>query len=243
MPDTMRWDMQSRRDPALAFDQTVAVTEYETAGDSPNSNTIAETKSVTTTWTLNMNLGGSIDPESVFWAINGTLGGGYSTANTDTQTYSFGLKPGESARVVYIPRVIHVQGLYTETIGGDPNPEGGPPWTTNIVTIADHVPGEAIIPVPASMKEGDFRLQYAVPTFYTEYEYGGIPYPLDRGNWNRGPDTFPNDAITSMYVPDGYTVQLFFDRDFQGTTGTFGPRDYPNFSAQWAGQVSSIKIW
>lgn len=242
MPDIKTWDIKSQQAPALAFDQTVPVTDYQEAGDSPGS-TISDSKSVTTTWTLTMNLEGDIDPGSVFSAINVSLGGSYSTANTDTQTYTFGLNPGEYARVVYTPRVIHVQGLYTETIGGDPNPEGGPPWTTDVVTIANHVPGEAIIPVPTSMKEGVFRLQYAVPTFYTQDEYEGIPYPLNRGNWNRGPDTFPNDAITSMYVPNGYTVQLFFDRDFQGTTGTFGPGDIPNFSPGWANQVSSIKIW
>ena len=186
-------------------------------------------------------LGGAIDPGSVFSAINVTLGGSYSTATTDTQTYTFGLKPGESAQVVYVPRLIHVQGLYTEIIGGDPNPFG-PPWTTDIVTIADHVPGEAFIPVPASIGAGDFRLRYAVPTFYTEDEYGGIPYPLDKGNWNRGPDTFPNDAISSMYVPPGYTVHLFLDSDFQGTAWPFGPGDIPYFSPQFDKKVSSIKI-
>ena len=56
MPDTIVWDMQSQRAPALAFDRAVGVGDYATAGDAGN-NTITDTKSVTTTWTFKMDLG------------------------------------------------------------------------------------------------------------------------------------------------------------------------------------------
>ena len=237
MPDVYSWDVQSQDD-QFRFDQSTPLTDW-IDGDAGGGSTSRQV-SATTTWTVNFNVGIQYDPLSVFKAINASIGGSYSTAQTIGDTYTFNLSPGQRARIVHTPRFHHIVGFLTETSGGDPMQVNGV-IQTPVVTVIDHQPGEAWFPEDGGL----FRLQYSIPAFYTDFDYQGIPILLNRGNWDVG--SFPNDAICSMSIPDGYTVELFSEANFQGRSitlsGSAGQGENPHFGDDWIRQASSIKIW
>ncbi len=245
MPDVYTWAPQSQDDQPR-FDQSTSVSEWI---DPSGGGSISRQVSQTTTWSFNFNVGINYEPGSVFKAINASVGGGYSTSQTEGEMYTFNVGAGQQARIVYTPRLLHVVGFLTETQGGDfiPNPGGGPPIQTQIITVIDHQPGEAWIPQDG----GIFRLQYSIPAFYSDYNYQGTLTLLDKGNWDV--NSFPNDTICSASIPNGYTVELFSEPNFQGRSitllggsntfnGSYGVGENWHFGDDWARQASSIRI-
>ena len=81
-------------------------------------------------------------------------------------------------------------------------------------------------------------------TIYQDSNYGGTAVSLGEGNYNlatlqsRG---FKNDDLSSLKVPSGYKVTLYWDDNFTGKTKEF-TSDTSYVGNEWNDQMSSIKI-
>jgi hypothetical protein len=131
-----------------------------------------------------------------------------------------------------------MNGWLTITAGGDiiPTP-GGPSIPTKEVVVLDHMWVQIHFPLDG----GTFDLEFDVPTFYTDSWYHGQAIRLTKGGHDWG--SIPNDAISSLRVPENFTVALFKDTHFQGESITFGPGNYPYVGDNFNDQTSSINIW
>jgi hypothetical protein len=178
-------------------DLAAAVSDYLDLRTSGDDGSISRQFDATFTWELSAGL------DVPFTAIN--FGGSYSENYTMSDTYTTNVQPGEKARLIYIPKFHVVEGRFTKTEGGDiiPNPTGNS-VPTPIITDYSDVPGTASAPIP---HRGAFRLQFESPTFYTDSLFKGDAITLTKGNWDWG--SFPNDAISSLRVPDGYSVVVY----------------------------------
>ncbi len=81
--------------------------------------------------------------------------------------------------------------------------------------------------------------------FYQDVDYGGISVALSKGNYTMAQMNaagIPNDWISSLKVPNGWTVELYQHDNFTGTKWTF------TANSNWVGaaindQATSIKIY
>ncbi|ETT61698.1 carbohydrate-binding family V/XII [Paenibacillus sp. FSL R7-277] len=110
--------------------------------------------------------------------------------------------------------------------------------------------------VPALWKSGNSTTPTPTPTpstppatngaiFYADRDYGGKAVTLGTGNYvlsqlnNAG---IPNDWMSSLKVPNGWTVEVYADDNFGGTKWTY------TSSSSWVGEsvndkMSSVKIY
>jgi hypothetical protein len=168
-----------------------------------------------------------------FAAINATLGGQYSESKTFSTSYTFNLLAGETARIIYVPKIHFINGRLTMVIESDIIPATPLPPRTVIDNqwVQIHFP----------LDGGRFTLEYDRPTFYTDSRFRGQAIRLDKGGHDWG--SIPNDEISSLRVPENYTVALFKDTRFQGESIIFRPGDHPYVGDNFNDQTSSIKIW
>ena len=81
-------------------------------------------------------------------------------------------------------------------------------------------------------------------TFYADINYGGTAITLGAGNYTLSQlneKGIPNDWMSSLKVPDGWTVEVYENDNFGGTKWTY------TSSSSWVGtdvndQMSSVKI-
>lgn len=82
-------------------------------------------------------------------------------------------------------------------------------------------------------------------TFYQDYDYGGSAVTLGVGNYTMAQMIaagIPNDWVSSVKVPSGYTVEVYADDNYGGTKWTF-TADNPNFGNSGCNDVmSSVKV-
>lgn len=208
------------------YDWKQIISEYMEAPGGGGS--IKREVSSTITWGITFTAGGV-----VFGEINAALGGQYSESKTFTDSYTFNLLPGETARIIYVPKIHFINGSLTKIIESDPI--AATPLPPRIVI--DNQPVQIHFPVDG----GRFTLEYDRPTFYTDSRFRGQAIRLDKGGHDWG--SIPNDEISSLRVPENYTVALFKDTRFQGESIIFGPGDHPYVGDNFNDQTSSINIW
>ena len=81
-------------------------------------------------------------------------------------------------------------------------------------------------------------------TFYADGNYGGLGVSLQPGSYTLAQLNaagIPNDWMSSLRVPAGWTVQVFDDNDFAGTLWTF-TSDTPLVPAAANDKMSSVRI-
>lgn len=80
-------------------------------------------------------------------------------------------------------------------------------------------------------------------TFYQDINYGGIAGPaIAKGNYASLPSGVPNDWMSSLKVPSGWTVEVYADGNFAGTKWTF-TADTPWVGSDCNDKMSSFKIY
>jgi hypothetical protein len=194
------------------------------------------------TWGADINFGGA------FKELTGSLDVNFSETYTDSEQYQILLADGERARITYTPNRHWIHGTFSMTTGGDPisvvDPFGDTSVTfTPIVQVWGPLESWVWFPIPG----GVYRLDYALPALWTRIQFQGTHSLLPPGahnhdeTFNGGP-LFPNDQSMSLSVPQGFQVELFGDRDFQGPSVTLGPGEIPVFSPDWTNQVSSVIV-
>ncbi|MBM7115037.1 family 43 glycosylhydrolase [Archangium primigenium] len=81
-------------------------------------------------------------------------------------------------------------------------------------------------------------------TFYADGNYGGLGISLQPGGYTLAQLNaagIPNDWMSSLRVPTGWTVQVFDDNDFAGTMWTF-TSDTPLVPSAANDKMSSVRI-
>lgn len=189
---------------------------------------ITKSVSSTVTWGITIDLGIS------FEHLNASVGGNYSEARTFGEDYRFDLLAGEKARIIFIPKMRFMNGWLTIKEITRPH---GPHTPTQTEVILDQEWTQIHFPIDG----GYFTLEHDVPTFYTDSQYQGQVHRLNKGDYDWG--SIPNDVISSVRVPLGYTVKLFKDTKFQGESQEFKTGDYPYVGDNFNDQVSSIQVW
>jgi alpha-L-fucosidase 2 len=83
-------------------------------------------------------------------------------------------------------------------------------------------------------------------TFYQDYNYSGTAKTLKKGNYTMSQLAslgIPNDWVSSIRVPSGYTVEVYPDDNYGGTKLTF-TGDVANLGSYgFNDQMSSVKIY
>ncbi|MEG5019377.1 MULTISPECIES: hypothetical protein [unclassified Microcoleus] len=209
------------------YDWKQIISEYMEAPGGGGS--ITRQVSSTITWGITFTAG------VTFEGVNAALGGQYSESKTFSTSYTFNLLAGETARIIYVPKIHFINGWLTKTIEGSPVMGPFPPPPLRMVIdnqwVQIHFP----------LDGGRFTLEYDKPTFYTDSRFRGTAIRLDKGGHDWG--SIPNDEISSLRVPENYTVALFKDTRFKGESIIFGPGDYPYVGDNFNDQTSSINIW
>ncbi|MEW9697563.1 glycoside hydrolase family 76 protein [Paenibacillus sp. SI8] len=85
----------------------------------------------------------------------------------------------------------------------------------------------------------------ASATFYQDADYAGSAVSLPKGNYTLAQLNaagIPNDWMTSLKVPSGWTVDVYQHDDFAGTIWTFTANN-PNVGSAVNDQMSSVKIY
>ena len=83
------------------------------------------------------------------------------------------------------------------------------------------------------------------PTFYTDINFGGTSATLGVGNYDLSQlqaAGIPNDSISSIRVPSGFTVVAYSDSGFSSTSWTFTTDDANLSSTGNNDTISSLKI-
>ncbi len=81
-------------------------------------------------------------------------------------------------------------------------------------------------------------------TIYQDINYGGTAVSLEEGSYNLAAlqaKGFKNDDLTSVKVPSGYQVTLYWDDNFSGATKVL-TSDTNYVGDDWNDQTSSIKV-
>lgn len=82
-----------------------------------------------------------------------------------------------------------------------------------------------------------------VVTFYQDANYGGAAYTLLKGNYpDTNPTGIPNDWVSSLRNPGGWTVALYQNGNYAGTVWTF-TTDTTYVGAGCNDQMSSLRIY
>ncbi len=79
--------------------------------------------------------------------------------------------------------------------------------------------------------------------FYQDADYGGAASPvIAKGNYSSLPSGVPNDWMSSLKIPSGWTVEVYEHGGFGGTKWTF-TADTPWVGSDCNDKMSSIKIY
>jgi hypothetical protein len=109
-------------------------------------------------------------------------------------------------------------------------------YTTGAIGLRAHDSAAAFDNVNATKPPG--------AVFYADGNYGGLGVSLSPGNYTLtqlNAAGIPNDWMSSLRVPAGWTVQVFQDNDFTGTLWTF-TSDTPLVPSDANDQMTSVKI-
>ena len=85
----------------------------------------------------------------------------------------------------------------------------------------------------------------AIPTFYTDSSFSGTAVSLGVGTYTLSQMVslgLPNDSLSSVKVPSGYTVTLYHDDNFSGTSLTLTADNAHLSDNGFNDQTSSIRI-
>ena len=228
MPSWTEWTLGPKQDEFTARhpEWATVCTSWE---DPPGGGgPLSENVSATRTWAQSVSLTIS------FGEASAQLGVTYSESITASATYTFNLRSGERARVIYIPEYYQVAADTVETEWYQE--EGIPP---TVVSQTDHGLVYYFFPIA---NDGLFAVEYQYPIAYTDSRFQGevVALPLRQEQYDWG--SFPNDKISSLRVPNGYQVQVFADIHFSGANKTFGPGNY-EVLFDWNDQISSMKVF
>jgi hypothetical protein len=84
--------------------------------------------------------------------------------------------------------------------------------------------------------------EFAYPVLYSEKQYGGGPLPLKFDLVDLG-SKGQNNTISSVWIPDGWQIEVFEDRDFKGASLLITV-SYTNLhEIGWGDKISSIKVF
>ncbi|MBC8059166.1 MAG: peptidase inhibitor family I36 protein, partial [Clostridiaceae bacterium] len=92
-------------------------------------------------------------------------------------------------------------------------------------------------------KMSSFKILAAM--FYIDANYGGTSVALQPGSYTMAQMNaagIPNDWMSSLKVPKGWTVEVYQHHDFTGTKWTY-TSDSPLISSDANNQMSSVKIY
>jgi hypothetical protein len=80
---------------------------------------------------------------------------------------------------------------------------------------------------------------------YTDANYQGQSATLLPGNYSTmaAAGNFPNDAVSSLYIPQGYRVVLYENENFSGKSTTLTASRSSFFLSNWNDKTSSIAVY
>ena len=126
----------------------------------------------------------------------------------------------------------------------------GSAWKNNMIynVVKTYLPG-TVTPVDSNDSgntgsSSNVSSTSGLVTIYQDSNYGGRAVSLGEGNYNlatlqsRG---FKNDDLSSLKVPAGYKVTLYWDDNFTGKTKEF-TSDTSYVGNEWNDQATSIKV-
>ena len=82
---------------------------------------------------------------------------------------------------------------------------------------------------------------FAQVTLYSSCNYFGFSKSLEKGYYNTNDLGIGNDKLSSIRVPDGYTITLYQDGDFKGQS-TLYSSDISCLPGDWNDKVSSVYV-
>lgn len=80
------------------------------------------------------------------------------------------------------------------------------------------------------------------PVIYKEFDYSGTSQTLHPGLYNLGDLTIGNDALSSLQIPSGWTVTIYADANFGGSTLSFMGSVPSLVPYGWNDRASSIRV-
>lgn len=80
------------------------------------------------------------------------------------------------------------------------------------------------------------------PVLYTSTNYQGQSFPAERDCSWVGSLGIPNDSIKSISIPNGYKVEVWYDKDYQGRSARLYKSESDLSSNKFENQISSFKI-
>ncbi|WP_302626060.1 RICIN domain-containing protein [uncultured Eubacterium sp.] len=195
------------------------------------------------------------------WNANGHAEYGRNTSNFDiTQYHTYGMQWDSQ----YIRMFVDGNKYYEIYIGnnaGDTEEFHRPFYLLLNVAVGGQWPGYSIDnnAFPQEMKVDYVRVYQEKPSntgsanvnttsgdvhIYQDANYGGRSASLGVGNYNLASleaKGFKNDDLTSLKVPSGYKVILYWDDNFSGASKVI-TGDTSNVGSEWNDKTSSIKV-
>ncbi len=96
--------------------------------------------------------------------------------------------------------------------------------------------------VGQSGNNNNFQFNYGKITLYEDCNYTGASNTLGVGYHDLSELGIRNDALSSIRIPQGYSVTLYKDDNFLGSQTTENA-DIPCFNYLWNNKVSSIRVY
>ncbi|HSU28320.1 MAG TPA: beta/gamma crystallin-related protein [Chitinophagaceae bacterium] len=96
--------------------------------------------------------------------------------------------------------------------------------------------------VGQSGNNNNFQNYFAKVTLYEDCNYGGGSHSLGIGYHALNELGIRNDALSSIRIPQGYSVTLYKDDNFHGSQTT-ETGDIPCFNSLWNDKVTSIRVF
>ncbi|MBD2511923.1 hypothetical protein H6G91_32595 [Nostoc muscorum FACHB-395] len=220
----------------LRRDMKVVLTEW-LHNSSSTAEPIAHTTGVTVEWSVQAQIGFDI-----FESVKASLGITYSQSYTETNQYTGYIEPGRTGRMVYIPMMHHFNGWITiwekkGQWGGECGSSSqGPNYCEVEVKEIDHNWCPLYFPISG----GQYEMEYQEAICYVDSYFNGGSVALHPGQYDWG--SIPNDAISSLKVPEGLRVTLFENTHFQGRSKTFPAGDYFYVGDDFNDITSSIRV-
>jgi hypothetical protein len=120
------------------------------------------------------------------------------------------------------------------------------PITTSAPTTSTPAPTTSIpstTPVPiSSTSAAPTTLQTVTVDFFEYNDYQGLKSSLPPGNWDMNIMGIPNDSISSIKVPAGYTVIIYEHAGFSGQSLSLTSDEPALGNKGWNDIISSIKV-
>jgi len=78
---------------------------------------------------------------------------------------------------------------------------------------------------------------------YEHVNYGGRPLPLRAGIYSNLEANAFNDMASSIWIPSGWSVEVFKDADFAGDSVRLTAPDANLHEEGWHDSISSIRVF